>query len=110
MKVFKWCGAMILSACICATMVVPQRALAADDPTVGITITPDKTSYSQGDEVRFDVKVINHNDYALPDLELDAAISDGLEFTENETYQMQIGAFETKSYTCLLYTSPSPRD
>lgn len=99
MKVFKWCGAMILSACICATMVVPQRALAADDPTVGITITPDKTSYSQGDEVRFDVKVINHNDYALPDLELDAAISDGLEFTENETYQMQIGAFETKSYT-----------
>ncbi|WP_303161722.1 vWA domain-containing protein [Ruminococcus champanellensis] len=99
MKLCKRFSALILSACLCAALAVPQRAGAVNDPAVGITITPDQTSYAQGEQVKFDVKVINHNDYDLSDLKLNASVSETLEITENEAYQMQIGAFETKNYT-----------
>ena len=99
MKKPMWFGAMLLSALVCAALTVPAAALAANDPAVAITVTPDQSEYAKGDTVRFDVKVINHNDYELTDLKLNASVSDILELTENAVYDMKIGAFETKNYT-----------
>lgn len=102
-------GALLLSVCASFAAAAPLGALAADDAAVGITITPDKSSYEAGDEVKLDVKVINHNDYELTDLKLDASASDVLRLTENDSVQMKLGAFETKSYTIsALAAEPQP--
>lgn len=85
--------------CVFAALTIPYRAAAADAPSVEVQITPDKASYAQGDCPSFDVAVINHNDYDISDLTLNATASDAIHLTENAEYQMEIGAFETKNYT-----------
>ncbi|MCR5305186.1 MAG: VWA domain-containing protein [Oscillospiraceae bacterium] len=102
-------GALLLSVCAFAAMTVPAAALAADDAAVGITVTPDKSEYAEGDEIKLDVKVINHNDYELTDLTLNAAVSDGFELTENAVYEMKLGAFETANYTVSAKEAAKPQ-
>lgn len=72
--------------CVFAALTIPYRAAAADAPSVEVQITPDKASYAQGDCPTFDVAVINHNDYDISDLTLNATASDAIHLTENAEY------------------------
>lgn len=99
MKKTRKLSAVLSSMMLCCAALCANTAFAADADLVDISIKPDKESYSQGDEVTFDVSVSNKNEYTLDDLSLTAELPENLVITENGSYDMQIGANETKNYT-----------
>ena len=78
MKTCKKLLLLLLSLALCVGLLaMPAAAAELTKDGLQITITPDKTSYSEGEKITFTISVVNTNDYAVTDVELAPMIPEG---------------------------------
>lgn len=90
---------VFFSLALCLSAMCSITAFADENDQLTISVKADKENYSNGDNLKFDVTVSNKNDFEINDVSLQASLSDKFEFTENEKYNVTLGANESKIYT-----------
>ena len=92
MKRFKQFLTVFLAIVMCVTTVVPVHAATpVTQDGITLTVTPDKTTYSQEETITATVKVENTNDFAVTDVSLEGITPEGYELKVGEGDSLTIG-------------------
>ncbi|MBR4060157.1 MAG: DUF4962 domain-containing protein [Lachnospiraceae bacterium] len=93
MKRFKKILTILLTLVMCVSTALPTQAAApVTQDGISLTVTPDKTEYSQGETITATVKVENTNDFAVADVSLEGITPEGYGLGIGENDSLIIGS------------------
>lgn len=95
MKRFKQFLAVFLATMMCVTTVVPVHAATpVTQDGITMTVTPDKTEYSQNETITATVKVENTNNFTVTDVSLEGITPEGYELEIGNSESLTVGELE----------------
>ena len=104
MKVWRKISAFLAMLVLCAGMItMPVSAASDTQDGLKVTLTTDKDTYSQSDEIKVNISVENTNSFDVNNVSLESIIPDGLELKKDYSSSATIGTLTAgDSYKCEL--------
>lgn len=104
MKVWRKVSVFLAMLVLCAGMInMPVSAASDTQDGLKVTLTTDKDTYSQSDEIKVNISVENTNSFDVNNVSLESVIPDGLELKKDYSSSATIGTLAAgDSYNCEL--------
>ena len=104
MKVWRKVSVFLAMLVLCAGMInMPVSAASDTQDGLKVTLTTDKDTYSQSDEIKVNISVENTNSFDVNNVSLESIIPDGLELKKDYSSSATIGTLTAgDSYKCEL--------
>lgn len=104
MKVWRKIPVFLAMLVLCIGMInMPVSAASNTQDGLKVTLTTDKDTYSQSDEIKVNISVENTNSFDVNNVSLESIIPDGLELKKDYSSSATIGTLTAgDSYKCEL--------
>ena len=104
MKVWQKISVFLAMLVLCFGMInMPVSAATNTQDGLKVTLTTDKDTYSQSDEIKVNISVENTNSFDVNNVSLESVIPDGLELKKDYSSSATIGTLAAgDSYSCAL--------
>lgn len=104
MKVWRKIPVFLAMLVLCICMInIPVSAASNTQDGLKVTLTTDKDTYSQSDEIKVNISVENTNSFDVNNVSLESIIPDGLELKKDYSSSATIGTLTAgDSYKCEL--------